>query len=211
MLCKSSSSARYVEFLLQDINISYKRMLYLLEMTNKSFNRICVYCSFNCAAAAIIIFAAVHSQPPQPLPEGFIGIDTNYGRVASGSAGFTKAFIRTSDIAVKVLAETSAYVVVPETVAGIWTQASEKFWSGLVGLLKERGQTLVVGAEIYGPAQKYDNGMLFLGRDGNKLYHQKVPVPVSMWRPFGGAGTANAYWFDSGTVELADGRRPDLL
>lgn len=164
-----------------------------------------------CVVSALILFAAVHSQPSQPLPVGFTGMDTHYGRLASGSAGFTEAFIRTSDVAVRVLSEASAYVVVPETVAGIWTQASEQFWSGLAGLLKERGQTLIIGAEIYDDTKKYDNCMIFLGRDDNRLYRQRVPVPISMWRPFGGAGTANAYWLDSGSVELADGRRAAVL
>lgn len=162
-------------------------------------------------ATAVIILIALQHQAPQSVPAGFIGIDTHYGKVASGSAGFTDAFIRTSDIAVRVLAEDAMYVLVPETVAGIWTNASEKFWSGLVNLLHQREQTLIVGAEIYDDAQKYDNCMLFLGFDSAVLYRQRVPVPVSMWMPFGGAGTANAYWFDSGVVELADGRRAAVL
>lgn len=164
-----------------------------------------------CAASAIIIFAAIQEQAQQPLPEGFIGIDTHYGRVASGSAGFTDAFIRTSDVAVRVLSEDAAYVTVPETVAGIWTLASENFWSGLASLLRQRGQTLIVGAEIYDNAKKYDNCMIFLGLDAGKIYRQRVPVPVSMWQPFGGAGTANAYWFDPGVIGLADGRRAAVL
>lgn len=162
-------------------------------------------------AATIVIFTATHHQTSSPRPEGFSGIDTHYGRVASGSARYTEAFIRTSDIVVRVLSEDAAYVVVPETVAGIWTKASEDFWSGLVSLLKERKQTLIVGAEIYDVAKKYDNCMLFLGFDENKFYRQRVPVPVSMWLPFGGAGTANAYWFDPGVVELVDGRRAAML
>lgn len=164
-----------------------------------------------CVLAAVIIFIAAYKQPGQPLPEGFVAIDTHYGRVASGSAGFTDAFIRTSDVAVRVLSEDAAYVVVPETVAGIWTQASENFWSGLSQLLRQRGQTLIVGAEIYDDAKKYDNCMIFLGDDAGKVYRQRVPVPVSMWLPFGGAGTANAYWFGSGVVDLVDGRRAAVL
>lgn len=162
-------------------------------------------------ATIVIILIALQHQPPQPVPAGFIGIDTHYGKVASGSAGLTDAFIRTSDIAVRVLSEDAAYVLVPETVAGIWTEASDNFWRGLTGLLQARGQTLIVGAEIYDDAQKYDNCMLFLGFDHAVLYRQRVPVPVSMWMPFGGTGTANAYWFEPGVVELADGRRAAVL
>lgn len=161
--------------------------------------------------AAMVILAAVIPHPKAKRPEGIIGIDTHYGRVASGSARFTDAFIRTSDIAARTLSEESAYVLAPETVAGVWTLASKNFWSGLATLLERRRQTLIVGAEIYDQAGKYDNCMIFLGFDAGKVYRQRVPVPVSMWRPFGAPGTANAYWFDPGIVELADGRRAAVL
>ena len=164
-----------------------------------------------CVAAIIISFTALYPHVRPKETDGITGIDTNYGRVASGSARFTDAFIRTSDIAARVLSKEPAYVLVPETVAGTWIEATEIFWSGLASLLKKRGQTLIVGAEIYDFTGKYDNCMLFLGYDGEKRYRQRVPVPISMWRPFGGLGTANAYWFDSGVVELADGRRAAML
>lgn len=162
-------------------------------------------------AMAILICVSAYPKALPPQPEGFTSLDTHYGRLASGSARYTEAFMRTSDIAVRVLSEEAAYVLVPETVAGIWTEASENFWSGLTNLLQARGQTLIFGAEIYDDAQKYDNCMLFLGFDGNKQYRQRVPVPVSMWKPFGAAGTANAYWFEPGVVELADGRQAAVL
>lgn len=162
-------------------------------------------------AVAVIILVALIQQPKASAVAGITGIDTHYGKVASGSARFTDAFMRTSDIAARTLAIDSNYVLVPETVAGIWTRATEDFWGGLANLLTQREQTLIVGTEIYDTAGKYDNCMLFLGFDGNKRYRQRVPVPVSMWRPFGGAGTANAYWFESGVVDLTDGRRAAML
>lgn len=162
-------------------------------------------------AVTAVILAALIPQPKASAVAGITGIDTHYGRVASGSVRFTDAFMRTSDIAARTLSINSNYILVPETVAGIWTQVSEDFWSGLANLLKQREQTLIVGAEIYDVAGKYDNCMIFLGFDGNKRYRQRVPVPISMWRPFSGAGTANAYWFESGVVELTDGRRAAIL
>lgn len=162
-------------------------------------------------AAAIVMFAALYPVKVKEA-EGIAGIDTSYGRVASGSTGFADAFIRTSDIAVRVLSEEHAYILVPETIAGKWTKETERIWSGFAGLLKSRRQTLIVGAEIYDDADKYDNCMIFLGFDEEaRLYRQRIPVPVSMWCPFGVSGTANAYWFDSGIIRFADGRRAAML
>lgn len=169
------------------------------------------YLCYYTVVVVVVILAAFTPHPKADSVAGITGIDTYYGLVASGSMRFSDGFIRTSDIAIKALSEESKYILAPETIAGIWTPASEDFWRGLAHLLKQREQTLIIGAEIYDVTGKYDNCMIFLGFDENKQYRQRVPVPVSMWIPFGVAGTANAYWFDSGLIELADGHRAAML
>lgn len=141
-----------------------------------------------------------------PSPEGFTSLNTSYGRAASGSARFTDGFIRSTDIFKRVMKEKNQYILLPETLAGTYNKASEQLWAPLGAFAASRGQTLLVGGEIYDEDLKYDNCMIFLGADAGKAFKQRVPVPFSMWRPFGGAGTANAYWFDDGVIMLADGR-----
>ena len=139
-------------------------------------------------------------------PDGFTALDTHHAKSASGSARFTDSFIRTTDIINRVISQNTSYILLPETLAGAWTKASRQLWLPIGEYMAKQGQTLIVGAEIYDKEQKYDNGMVFLGKDNIPIYRQRVPVPISMWRPFGGKGTANAYWLDSGLITLADGR-----
>lgn len=139
-------------------------------------------------------------------PTGFTALDTHHSKSASGSARFTDAFIRSTDVFDWVISQKSPYILLPETIAGTWNRASRQLWLPLGRYLKKYGQTLILGAEIYDDILKYDNCMIFLGKDHAPIYRQRVPVPFSMWRPLGGEGTANAHWFDGGRITLEDGR-----
>lgn len=151
--------------------------------------------------------------PPSRMasPVDWATIDTNYGKAASGSIRFTDAFIRSTNMIPLILEQERKYILVPETIAGLWTPAARTLWEPVAEELKERVQTLVLGTEILDEKGKYDNCMLFLGADDSALYKQRIPVPFSMWRPFGGAGTANAYWWETGRITLADGREAAAL
>ena len=153
----------------------------------------------------VLIRAYIMPLDIQP-PTRFIALDTHHSKLASGSADFTDAFIRSTDIFDRVISQKSPYILLPETIAGTWNHASRQLWLPLGRYLEERGQTLILGGEIYDDSLKYDNCMIFLGEDGMPLYRQRVPVPISMWRPFGGKGTANAHWLDDGIIQLKDGR-----
>lgn len=135
-------------------------------------------------------------------PEGWSAIDTSFGRAASGSAQFTDAFIRSTNMMPQILHCDTPFILVPETIAGYWTPATQTLWRPVADELKIRKQTLIIGTEILDKDLKYDNSLLFLGHIEGISYRQRVPVPFSMWRPFGGSGTANAYWWDSGLVQV---------
>lgn len=138
-------------------------------------------------------------------PGGFTALDTHHSKSASGSAHFTDAFIRSTDVFDCVILQNTPYILLPETIAGTWNRASKQLWLPLGRYLEKHGQTLVLGAEIYDHTLKYDNCMIFLGKDNTPIYRQRVPVPISMWRPFGGKGTAKAHWLDDGRITLLDG------
>lgn len=133
--------------------------------------------------------------------DGWSAIDTHFGRAASGSAQLTDAFIRSTNIIPEILQHDTPFILVPETIAGFWIPATQSLWLPVANELKARKQTLVLGTEILDQNLKYDNCMLFLGYK-SLIYRQRVPVPFSMWRPFGGQGTANAYWWESGLIQI---------
>jgi hypothetical protein len=158
-------------------------------------------------ACVCVISAFIVSFPfsPPSVPEGWKGIDTSFGRLASGSSPVVEDWQRC--IALSPLLEnialksTSNIVVLPETIAGQWHSLNEAAWLPSVEKITRTGKTIALGAEIWDGAY-YDNLMLFFQPDGRRLdAKQRIPVPFSMYRPWSGGG-ARAYWFDDGIVGI---------
>ena len=156
---------------------------------------------------AVLSLSAVVASSPPPPPPGWLALQTAYGRAASGSSDFLDQFSRSMNLAKRILRQDPhvPYILVPENIAGRWNKAAQELWQPVCDCLKERHQTLVIGAEIHDDKTlTYDNSLIFLGTDTPAPYAQRMPVPVSEWMPTGGPGTANAHWFDKGTVKLAN-------
>jgi hypothetical protein len=72
-------------------------------------------------------------------------------------------------------------VVLPESTLGFWTPTLERFWRNE---LQGTHVTVVAGAAVV-DAVGYDNVMVAIDAHGGRvLYRERMPVPVSMWRPW---------------------------
>jgi hypothetical protein len=172
-----------------------------------------------CALMAVFLGAAL-SQPRQVLDHpDFIGIDTSFGRVASGSADPLRGRERMNTVIEELERRKkkgeldSKNIVLPETICGtILSENAEKAWEiGILRILgrdwEKRGRTLFLGAEFITPEKggmKYDNTTFSIGFDRVR-FRQKIPVPFSMYRPWDARGGANAYLFEPEAIELRDG------
>ena len=162
------------------------------------------------AVAFVFICAALFAcfaESETKLPEGWMAVDTYFGKLDREENLHRQSLLRAASIIEKVVSAPPdvRYILLPETITGAWFGASEELWTPVGRYLALKGQTVVVGAEIYDAALRYDNALIFLGDDGGFYYRQRVPVPVSMWVPFGGRGTAKSHLFDSGIIRLKNG------
>jgi hypothetical protein len=178
-----------------------------------------------CALVAIFLGAAL-SQPQQALGHpGFAGIDTSFGRIASGSADPLKSHERMKTVLEELERRKangeldSKNILLPETVCGtILSQNALEEWEfGILRILgrdwETRERTLFLGAEFMTPEKggmKYDNTTFSIGFNRIR-FRQKIPVPFSMYRPWDARGGANAYLFEPETVELRDGTRAGFI
>ncbi|MEJ5081241.1 nitrilase-related carbon-nitrogen hydrolase [Ochrobactrum sp. MYb379] len=108
--------------------------------------------------------------------------------------------------------EDKTVIVLPESSLGFWTPILGKFWNKQ---LKGTSITVIAGAAVIEP-DGYDNVMVANdARSGPILYHERIPVPVSMWRPwehwFGLAGGARASFFANSAVDVAGKRIAPLI
>lgn len=143
-------------------------------------------------------------------PDRWKGVDLELGQ----SLGRDGSLERHRDLIALVrreAGEASRVIVLPESALGFLTPTVERLWrAGLEG-----SEILVVAGAAIVSAQGYDNVMVVIsGPDASILYHQRMPVPVSIWQPWlawtDQGGGARAQFFANPVVELG-GRKIVLL
>ena len=89
-----------------------------------------------------------------------------------------------------------------ENALGSFNQNSMMIWERL-----ENNKTVLAGAYIYHQGvESYDNILVALNNKGYKIvYKQRVPVPISMWKPWVEQG-AKAYPFQNPIIKYKDDR-----
>nr|WP_234908982.1 conjugal transfer protein TraB [Rhizobium rhizogenes] len=145
------------------------------------------------------------------LPEGWRGVDLEQGE----TLGRDTSLERQRDLiaTVKRTAGDGAHVIVlPESALGFWTPTVERLWQGE---LADGNLTVIAGAAVV-ERGGYDNVLVAISGDsGRALYHQRMPVPVSMWQPWlgwsGQDGGARAGFFTNPVVELGGQRIAPLI
>lgn len=165
-------------------------------------------------AAMIISGLAVWSGATwmkSDVPNGWIGLDTNFGNAAADTAGYARQF-ETIRLAKAAATGSASVVVLPESAAGLWTPTVENLWREA---FEGSNLTVIAGAAIVDPAG-YDNVMLTVTSDrADILYRERMPVPVSMWQPWpawmGEAGGARAHLFANPIASIADRRVAPLI
>ena len=137
---------------------------------------------------------------------GAQAINTHFGGVASGGRDFFADYKRNL-AAISLASKSKASItVLPETIAGTWTNATSALWKPVA---VHSSGIIAVGAERLLPRNGYENGMVLMCRHGYRFFPQRVPVPVSMWRPWADNG-AKADWLGSGVTQF-DGHRIGYL
>jgi hypothetical protein len=84
--------------------------------------------------------------------------------------------------------------VFPEGIINHWTPSAEGFWQSTYSELQQNHQSILFGAEEYGPhGGQYRNELLLRGQY-TATFQQRVPIPYAMWRPWDNIGVPIHYF-----------------
>ncbi|WP_223479477.1 conjugal transfer protein TraB [Oricola indica] len=135
---------------------------------------------------------------PEP-PEGWVGIDTAFDYQVAGNHADYAQHMTTVALVRRAVGNGASTVVLPESALGIWTPTTERLWTrNLVGL-----DAIVAGGAVVINESGYDNVMIELTGEGARIsYRERMPVPISMWRPWASGG-ASAQFFGNPTGRFA--------
>lgn len=168
------------------------------------------------ALVVVITNAAVLSRPVV-VPDGWVGEDTHFSQLGSGSGGGVgqvfDAFKRVDwlvNFADSVPA--NSVRVLPETVIGPIGAKAKYLLADVSAKLAKRGSRVLAGGELVQADGRYLNALVVLGAKGNEDRQavQGIPVPVSMWKPWAANG-AVADVFGNGNLIDVNGKRAGVL
>jgi apolipoprotein N-acyltransferase len=163
------------------------------------------------ASALVLVLASLAgAHPLSRAPVNWFGRDTHYGPAASGSAeALTRFFVLQELIDQARYVPVGSITLYPELLVGDWRQATDQLWRQRAEELAARNATLVIGAQVPLADGRYDNALVTVGAQGGQQLIQRLPVPISMWRPFLNSG-ARAHLTMTGVYALR-GKRVAVL
>jgi hypothetical protein len=161
-----------------------------------------------------ILSACLFIDTPMP-PDGWKGVDTHFSGL-SAQTGFLRFYGQNRHMVETAMnSKASAALLFPEAVAGRWNQTTAALGEEPSAHLVSQGVTALFGAELLSDVEvdvengRHDAVIVAVGSESGVLYHQRFPMPVSMWRPFCTC-SARIHWLDSG-VSILHGRKVAAL
>lgn len=142
-----------------------------------------------------IVLGQVHE--PRPSPLWIDQAQTTYGGAGGAGRDFMRDYASNMGAIERAATSKSEAILFPETIAGLWTEQTQDLWADVAQQLRSEGRTAFVGAEIpIAGSQKTRNALVLVGAERGE-FRQRIPVPISMWKP----------WADDGTLAnvLGDG------
>jgi predicted amidohydrolase len=157
----------------------------------------------------------LHPGDRQP-PPGWQAVDTHLGAISHGPVSPLREYLAAQDIQALAVASSARIVVFPESVVPRWTRSTDLFWKPTIDTLRQNGKVVVIGAlipespllsntdihaaiellrtaheaqPIPRPAEPYSYRNVAIIRGAQSgIFLQRVPVPVSVWKPFSRGG-----------------------
>lgn len=141
-------------------------------------------------------------------PPGWAALNTAYV-MTSGQRAFMADARRQRELAARVSVAEARVLVLPETIAGRWSPSSSLLWGDAMAQVQAQGRTVLLGAEL-GESGEYHNTVISLKDQGQPVYRQLMPAPLSMWRPWAADG-AIAHWFAPQSLRVDDEQAAFLI
>lgn len=157
------------------------------------------------ALTLTLSIVAISIKPVQNYSNAIVGIDTQYGRLLSNAEGEDSFFTlsRLKDIRVHAKAMPPGSIgVFPETVLGSVDSVLRGSIDDISKPLATKGSGMLIGGEMpTNVSGRYFNAVFGIGTLDGLIFKQRVPVPITMWRPWSKEG-AQADIFGSGIVDI---------
>lgn len=121
-----------------------------------------------------------------------VAVDTSVGQSADPYSQYIATRLLAKTMLHKVSSGPDGLVyVLPESVGGDWS-INRAYWSKVASAAKTKGAVVLVGGWMPLSGGHYQNALFAMGAGGDYKLVQRVPIPISMWKPFSSDGAVAA-------------------
>lgn len=139
------------------------------------------------AMVALPVVVDFLARDPVSDPLWF-GQNTSMGRYPATGEGHIERQAELLGMANEAVRGGAKLVLFPEEIAGLWDASLEAVWLRAALEARERGATILVGATTEENGLRR-NSLIGMGADDLRV-GARIPMPVSMWRPWSSGGYA---------------------
>jgi apolipoprotein N-acyltransferase len=166
--------------------------------------------------ALVALVANGFYRAPSP-PVGWQAINTHFGGAGQGDPDFLAEFNAHEEMQQTIRQSNARLLLFPEHVVTQWNEATEAFWHESLQNVANRHAMVLIGAGLPrtgGPrvagVNRYYNALIARGQETTAVYHQRIPVPLAMWKPFSADGVPLSL-LGPGTIPVENERAAVLI
>ncbi len=161
------------------------------------------------ATLSLLMATAFERSTTLAAPQGWAAVNTDFSGAGVDTPDIVEQYNVAQSIQHSALDSQANVIVFPESVVYRWNPATDLFWEETITQLRKSGKTIIVGAVLdLSGRNRYLNVAVVRG-DTTNAFQQRVPMPVSLWKPFTGHGVPlNLY--GPGTLTI-HGQRATIL
>jgi apolipoprotein N-acyltransferase len=162
--------------------------------------------------AVVALAANLSYEGPRPPTSTWVAVNTEFGSIRASDDPAIE-FSTAEQIQRMALDVHARAIVFPELVIRRWGESTDLFWEPTLEKLRTRANTVLIGARSASSVSpdEYRNTVIIRGADEPSPFEQRIPVPLAMWKPWGGKDRVPLNLFGTPTVELAGDRAAILI
>jgi apolipoprotein N-acyltransferase len=156
------------------------------------------------AIAVASLLANLSYEGPRILHAPWVGVNTRFG----GSVALDDPqvdFSIAETVHTTALDTKAGVVVFAELLVRRWGEGADLFWQPTFDEMRARGIAVLIGAASprAGTPDEYRNTVIIRGAGEPMQFDQRIPVPLAMWKPWGGKDGVRLNLFGPPTARIA--------
>lgn len=141
-------------------------------------------------------FGANLSYHPPQMPKAWVAINTHLGPAPNNYFSLAYREFALMGLVQQALNQNAKVILLPENIAVDWLPGTQDQWQAIDTEAKQKGASIILGAQLDHADRSFDNTLIVLGQAGPQYLLARQPMPLGLWRPWS-QDNYHAHWLNS--------------